>query len=414
MTNSSARRDYALVTGCYWAYTLTDGALRMLVLLFLAQQGFTPLELAAAFVGYEALGVVTNLAGGWIGARLGLKVTLFAGLGLQFAALAVLAFDPERLTIPVVLLTQAVSGVAKDLTKMSSKAWIKQVVPTDDAHGLLRWVSLLTGSKNALKGVGFFLGGALLSALGFGAACAVLAALIGAALAVAAVMLRTPTARVKGAKVESLFARDARLNLLAAARLFLFAARDAWFVLALPLYLAERLGWSSTRVGAFLAVWVIVYGAVQASAPAWVGARGASGRRTPDGQRLAVWTGALALPLGALGWAVLQGHGGAWVIGVGLYAFGAVFAANSAVHSFLVVHYAEREAVAQRVGFYYASNAVGRLLGTLASGALYGGFGGGAKGLAATLFGALVAVALSALLAAGLARAERLRRTMGA
>jgi predicted MFS family arabinose efflux permease len=361
-----------------------------------------------AFVGYEALGVATNLAGGWIGARLGLKVTLFAGLALQLAALLVLAIDPSSLTIPIVIGAQAASGVAKDLTKMSSKAWVKRIVPAGDAHGLLRWVSLLTGSKNALKGVGFFLGGALLAGVGFQGACRVLAGMIAVALLVAALFLRSSEAKVKGAGVEGLLSRDPRINLLAAARLFLFAARDAWFVVALPLYLADTLQWSSTRVGAFLAVWVIAYGAVQASAPAWVGARRAGERRSPpDGQRLALWTGALAVPLGLLAAALHFDSGGTLIVAIGLYVFGAVFAANSAVHSFLVVHYADSEAVAQRVGFYYASNAAGRLAGTLASGALYQAAGGGAPGLALALIGAVGSVLVSTALAASLARAER-------
>jgi hypothetical protein len=408
MTKPHALRDYALVTACYWAYTLTDGALRVLVLLFLTERGFTPLELATAFVGYEALGVVTNLAGGWMGARLGLRVTLFAGLVLQLMALLALGYDPGSLTIPLVLAAQAVSGVAKDLTKMSSKSWVKLVVPEGDARGLLKWVSLLTGSKNALKGVGFFLGGLLLSTVGFQSACLGMAALIALALVLAALLLGpTGGGRVKGAKVEGLFARDPRVNWLAAARLFLFAARDTWFVVALPLCLASVLGWDSWRVGAFLAAWVIAYGAVQASAPAWVGARSAGERVHPDGKRLALWTAALALPLTGLAAALRAGADPTIALVVGLYTFGFVFAANSAVHSYLIVHYAESDAVAQRVGFYYASNAAGRLLGTFASGALYQWGGAGVAGLVATLVAAVVCVLVSAAFAALLGRAER-------
>lgn len=408
MTKPHALRDYALVTACYWAYTLTDGALRVLVLLFLSERGFTPLELATAFVGYEALGVVTNLAGGWIGARLGLRVTLFAGLVLQLSALLALGYDPSALTIPLVLAAQAVSGVAKDLTKMSSKSWVKLIVPEGDARGLLKWVSLLTGSKNALKGVGFFLGGLLLSTVGFQSACLGMAALIALALVLAALLLGpTGGGRVKGAKVEGMFSRDTRVNWLAAARLFLFAARDTWFVVALPLCLVTVLGWDSWRVGAFLAAWVIAYGAVQASAPAWVGTRSAGERVPPDGKRLALWTAALALPLAGLAAALRAGADPTVALVVGLYAFGFLFAANSAVHSFLIVHYAESDAIAQRVGFYYASNAAGRLLGTFASGALYQWGGAGIEGLVATLVAAVACVLVSAALAVLLGRAER-------
>lgn len=397
-------RDYALVTACYWAYTLTDGAMRVLVLLFLSRMGFTPLQLATAFVGYEALGVVTNLAGGWIGARLGLRVTLFAGLALQVLALVALGLDPDALTVPLVLASQAVSGVAKDLTKMSSKAWVKRVVAEGDARGLLTWVSVLTGSKNALKGAGFFLGGALLGAVGFRGACLGMAAWVGATLLAAAVLLGPGEGRPKGAKVAGLFARERRINLLAAARLFLFAARDAWFAVALPLFLAEVLRWGPASTGGFLAAWVIVYGLVQASAPAWVGARERGARRPPDGARLAGWTGGLVVPLVGLALALGLGAPAAPALVVGLYAFGLVFAANSAVHSFLVVHYADSEAVAQRVGFYYASNAAGRLLGTLASGWVYGGLGGGEDGLVGTLAVAAACAAVSAGIAARLGR----------
>lgn len=164
-------RSYALVTAAYWGLTLTDGALRMLVLLYFHNLGYNPLQVAALFILYEFFGVITNLIGGWIGSRFGLKLTLFSGLGVQILALSMLALLPpgwpQWMAIAYVMGSQALSGIAKDLTKMSSKSAIKLVVPPNAEGALFKWVAILTGSKNALKGVGFFLGGALLATAGF-------------------------------------------------------------------------------------------------------------------------------------------------------------------------------------------------------------------------------------------------------
>ena len=62
---SSAIRNYALVTGAYWGFTLTDGALRMLVLLHFYALGYSAFEIALLFVLYEFAGIITNLVGGW-------------------------------------------------------------------------------------------------------------------------------------------------------------------------------------------------------------------------------------------------------------------------------------------------------------------------------------------------------------
>ncbi|MCA9322395.1 MAG: MFS transporter, partial [Planctomycetes bacterium] len=141
-------RQYAVVTGAYWSFTVTDGALRMLVLLHLHELGRSALEIASLFLFYEVFGVVTNFLGGYIGSRFGLKSTLVGGLSLQIAALAMMVVDPSRLTIPWVMISQSLSGVAKDLTKMSSKSLVKLVLPEDDDHRLMKWVAVLTGSKN--------------------------------------------------------------------------------------------------------------------------------------------------------------------------------------------------------------------------------------------------------------------------
>jgi MFS family permease len=398
-------RDYAVVTGAYWVFTVTDGALRMLVLLHLNRLGYRPLEIASLFLFYEFFGVVTNLVGGWLGARFGLKLTLVAGLTFQVSALLLLARDPLALGVPLVTVAQGLSGIAKDLTKMSSKSYIRLVVPEGDARGLMKWVAVLTGSKNTLKGVGFFAGGALLAWIGFRDACLAMAAALVGALVVSAFMLPRAMGRAKERPgFRALVSNDPRINWLSLARFFLFGARDVWFVLALPIFLADTLRWSFEEVGGFLAAWVIGYGIVQASAPVYF--RG--GRRDPDAAHLARWTLALLVPLAAIPAALAAGMSPAVTLVVGLGAFGVVFAANSAVHSYLVVHYADQDRVSLVVGFYYMANAAGRLLGTVLSGALFQWGGQGRDGLMWCIAGALALVVCSRVSCAPLRRAEAL------
>ncbi|MDF1699705.1 MAG: organoarsenical effux MFS transporter ArsJ, partial [Planctomycetota bacterium] len=360
-------RDYVIITLTYWMFTLTDGALRMLVLLFLHQLGHAPLEIAALFLFYEFFGVVTNFLGGWIGQRFGLKSTLFGGLSLQLIALGMLAAGADQLTVPYVMVAQAFSGIAKDLTKMSSKSYIKLVVPEHDHGGLMRWVALMTGSKNTIKGLGFFLGGVLLQFVGFRGGCLAMAAGIAAVLAMSWLALPKAAGR-SNAKVswKSLVPPPGPIRWLSASRLFLFGARDVWFVLALPIFLGSVLGWDFHEVGGFVALWIIGYGVVQAVAPAFGGSRaGGASRQPPDAKRLGLWTAALMVPLGAILLALALGAPPMLTLIVGLAAFGIVFAANSAIHSFLIVRYAEGDKVALRVGFYYMANAMGRLVGTV-------------------------------------------------
>ncbi|MBL4771161.1 MAG: organoarsenical effux MFS transporter ArsJ [Planctomycetes bacterium] len=404
----SALREYAVITGAYWVFTLTDGALRMLVLLYLHGLGRSPLEIASLFLFYEFFGVVTNLGGGWLASRTGLRVTLFAGLCLQVVACGMLGLLSGGLTLPVVMLAQALSGVAKDLTKMSSKSYIKAVIPEGDSSGLMRWVAWLTGSKNTLKGVGFFLGGVLLSSWGFRVACLSMAGTIAVVAVVAGALLPKGVGKAsKVRKLSDLWRGNRRLRWLSAARLFLFAARDVWFVLALPLYLATQLNWSHGRVGAFLAVWVVGYGFVQAASPWYVGARGA--RKGPGARRLGVWTLALLVPLIGLAWAWPSSGASLTLLIVGLALFGVVFATCSAMHSFLVIDYADGDRVAMQVGVYYTANAMGRLLGTVLSGALYQAAGDPLTGLKWSLWGAVGLVSLSGVLCVPLGRAERVK-----
>jgi MFS family permease len=400
-------RQYAVVTGVYWVFTLTDGALRMLVLLHLHEMGYAPLEIAGLFLLYELFGVVTNLVGGWIGARHGLRVTLLSGLALQVAAFTILAWQAAALTIPVVMVAQALSGTAKDLTKMSAKSYVRLVVPEGDQRGLMRWVALLTGSKNTLKGAGFFVGGALLAALGFRGSCVAMAVATGAGL-VASVLLLPPAAGRASGKVgvRDLIAHDARVNWLSASRLFLFGSRDIWFVLALPIFFSAVLGWSHAEVGGFLALWIIGYGVVQAAAPMYLrGGEGHDGRAT-DAWALGVWTAALVIPLGGILAALSLGASPGTTLAIGLAAFAFVFATDSAMHSYLIVSYADADRVALSVGFYYMANAAGRLVGTVLSGALFQAGGQGLDGLLVCLVGSLAFVSVSSALCVPLHRAE--------
>ncbi len=393
-------RDYAVVTLSYWVFTLTDGALRMLVLLHLSRHGYGPLEVASLFLFYEFFGVVTNLVGGYLGARFGLGTTLLLGLALQIIACTMLA--ASALTVPSVMIAQALSGIAKDLTKMSSKSYVKLVVPD---RGLMRWVAILTGSKNALMGAGFFLGGALLGAVGFEGGCGGMAGALALVLVAALLLLpRAPTSSMAKLPLTSVFSDDPRINWLSAARFFLFGSRDVWFVLALPVYLAVDLGWSTSGVGAFLALWVVGYGVVQALAPLHV--------RRPTARALGWWTLGLVVPLGAILVSLRLGAPPVPTLVLGLAAFGIVFATNSAVHSYLVVAYAGREKVALAVGFYYMANAGGRLVGTLLSGAVFEAAGLGREGLMACLAVSLGFVLLSRVACGPLGAAERRKQAL--
>lgn len=367
-------RNYAIVTASYWGFTLTDGALRMLVLLHFHTLGYTPLELAFLFVLYEFFGVVTNLLGGWIGSRIGLKITLYAGIALQIFALYMLSLlDPawERaLSVAYVVAAQGLSGIAKDLTKMSSKSAIKLVVPEDSHSALFKWVAVLTGSKNALKGAGFFLGGLLLAALGFEAALWAMAAGLAVILVAAFAFLPGDLGKAKAkVKFTQILSKSRAINLLSAARFFLFGARDVWFVVGVPIFLYEVLGWTFTQVGGFLAAWVIGYGVVQAAAPGVV-KRSADGRSSETRAAQLYAFLLTAVPVG-IALAIEAGIDPAVTIVAGLAAFGIVFAINSSVHSYLILAFTDADKVALNVGFYYMANAGGRLVGSLLSGLSY-------------------------------------------
>jgi MFS family permease len=369
---SSNLRNYILVTAAYWADTLTDGAIRMLVLLYFHRQGYSAIQVSMLFLFYEVFGIVTNLVGGWLAARLGLKTTLFAGLGTQICALSMLAANPAWLSVPYVMVAQALSGIAKDLTKMSSKSAIKFVVAEDAHSTLFKWVAILTGSKNALKGVGFFVGGLLLYLVDFRNSLFILAGLVLTALVTTASLMKGDLGTAnKKAKFSHMFSANRAVNILAAARVFLFASRDVWFVVGLPVFLYTVLEWNFWQVGGFLAVWIIGYGIVQASAPGILRRRYEGRGGAPDGVT-ATWLAFIlaAFPAGIAA-ALMADMDPTLVVVAGLIAFGIIFAMNSAVHSYLILAYTDSDKVAMNVGFYYMANACGRLAGTVLSGLLY-------------------------------------------
>ena len=389
-------KQYALITGSYWVFTLTDGALRMLVVLYFHELGYSPLDIAFLFLFYEFFGVITNLFGGWLAARMGLSATIISGLFLQTFALGMLLVDSSYLTIAYVMTAQALSGVAKDLNKLGAKSSVK-LVAGDNQTNLYRWVAWLTGSKNALKGVGFFAGGAGLATIGFTASIVTMALCVGVVGTVALLLLDTNLGKASfKPKFSELFSKSRQINLLSAARLFLFAARDVWFVVALPVFLQLELGWSSISVGTFLAAWVIGYGLVQAIAPKITNI---VNEGLPDGRAALLWGLPLVIIPVAMVIGLQQKSDPTTVLVFGLACFAVVFAMNSALHSFLITSYANSDGVSLDVGFYYTANAVGRLLGTVCSGWIYQ-----AHGLAACLSVSAFFIALALLISRGLLR----------
>jgi MFS family permease len=371
----TAIKQYLIITGNYWAFTLTDGALRMLVVLHFHQLGYGALAIAMLFLFYEIFGVITNLVGGWLGAHLGLNKTMNFGLALQIMALAMLCAPSEWLTVAYVMAAQALSGIAKDLNKMSAKSAIKHLVPEGKSGQgqLYKWVAILTGSKNALKGVGFFLGGLLLTLLGFVGALKTLIILLTIAWMISVVFLKGDMGKAKNKpKFKELFSKSRAINLLSAARLCLFAARDVWFVVALPIYLAQQFNWNFWWVSGFMALWVIGYGGVQSQAPRITGTSNSSVDTVKHAYLWVLLLSGVTALLALLMQFDVAVHA---TLITGLLIFGGVFAVNSSVHSYLIVSFAKSDGVSLDVGFYYMANAMGRLLGTVLSGWVFQVYG---------------------------------------
>jgi len=362
-------RQYLIITGNYWSFTLTDGALRMLVILHFHGLGYSPLEIAMLFLFYEIFGVITNLVGGWLGTRMGLNRTMNIGLALQILALGMLMLPNNILTVAWVMAAQALSGIAKDLNKMSAKSAIKLLVANDNQGMLYQMVAILTGSKNALKGVGFFLGGVLLTLFEFNGAVTIMAISLTGVWLFSLFALKKDLGKTKSKpKFTAIFSKSYEINHLSAARLFLFGARDVWFVVALPLYLASHLNWDTWQVSGFLAAWIIGYGLVQSIAPVITGIK--SGK-IPDGKSAYRWAAALAFIPASIAFGLFYNVYPTITLLIGLLIFGVLFAINSALHSYLILSYANEDGVSLDVGFYYMANAGGRLLGTVLSGGLY-------------------------------------------
>lgn len=387
-------KQYLVVTGNYWAFTLTDGALRMLVVLHFHALGYSPLSIAMLFLFYEIFGVVTNLVGGFLGARLGLNKTMNIGLAIQIIALLMLAVPAEWLTVVYVMIAQALSGIAKDLNKMSAKSSIKALVAAGQEGTLFKWVAVLTGSKNALKGVGFFLGGLLLTLLSFKGVMLLMAGALGLVWCYSLYSLKSDLGKAKNKpKFTDIFSKSRSINILSAARLFLFGARDVWFVVALPVFLSQVFEWDHWTVGGFLAFWVIGYGFVQSMTPKLINFKASVSPATETvkwASLLALVTLGIALSL-HFNWEVKT------AVIAGLMVFGVLFAINSSLHSYLIVSMADADGVSLDVGFYYMANAMGRLIGTVLSGWVFQLYG-----LAACLAISFIFISLAALISAKL------------
>ncbi len=365
-------RDYTVITGNYWAFTLTDGALRMLVVLHFHSLGFTPIEIASLFLFYEFFGIVTNAVGGWLGARIGLNRTMQIGLLMQIGALSMLLVPEQMLTVVWVMMAQALSGIAKDLNKMSAKSSMKSIA-SDQHDGLYRIVAFLTGSKNALKGAGFFIGALLLSLFEFQGAVTVMVVMLTVVWVLSLLLLRQELGVMKNKpKFNQIFSKSSAVNWLSLARFFLFGARDIWFVIGLPVFLHRTLEWDFWQVGGYLASWIIIYGFIQAIAPLLTGKN-----KTPEAVRtqLLMFGSLLALIPAGIAVALTYDFSVVYVVTIGLLLFALLFAMNSALHSYLIVHFARSDGASLDIGFYYMANAGGRLAGTVASGALFQVFG---------------------------------------
>lgn len=373
---TTALRNYLIVTAGYWAFTVTDGAIRMLVVLYFHLLGYSPFEVAMLFLFYEFFGIVTNLVGGWLGSRIGLNMTMHMGMALQVFALALLMVPEAWLSVSYVMFAQALSGIAKDLNKMSAKASVKTLLPENknSNSSLFKWVAVLTGSKNTLKGAGFFLGALLMQWFEFRGALAILSGSLFLILIISIFLLPTKLGQSKNkAKFTQIFSNSANINYLSAARFFLFGSRDIWFVVALPVYLYSVFEWDFMQVGGFLALWIMGYGVIQASAPKLLAYK--NNKQSPTEFTARRWALILFFIPAAIALGLSSGYQPELVLIIGLIIFAFAFAINSAVHSYLIVALSDHDKVSMKVGFYYMANAGGRLTGTVLSGWVYQSYG---------------------------------------
>ncbi|CAM9245362.1 unnamed protein product [Scytosiphon promiscuus] len=390
----AAMRNLYTAAMSYNGYTVTDGALRLIVLLHAADLGFNAIEIAFMFSAYEVAGVFTNLFGGVAGSKYGLRCTLLTSLTLQIACLAALTqTEPilgdlkeatpgsTRYLEATIYITawQALAGVAKDLMKLTGKATPKLVTKEGAEGRLFQLVAWLTGMKNALKGFGSFLGALLVAQIGYVDSLWILVGICGIFVPVGIFGMDRGLGVSPGKNIDwkSLFSKGRNVNVLSAARFFLFGSRDVWFEIGLPLFLRVELGWKRELVGLILAGYIVIYGNLQAaSTKLYKNADGTS--RQPTGAAAYKWAAYCSLAPLITGIATYFTHkvaesdlATALVLITGVVAFAAMFAVNSSVHSYLIVSYSNKDKVAMDLGFYYMANAMGRLVGVLVGGFLY-------------------------------------------
>lgn len=364
------RFQFFAITIPYLIFSVTDGATRMLVILHFHSLGFSPAQIAALFLFYEIAGIFTNFLGGWIGSHLGLNITFLSGLSLQLVAMFMMTVSDSQLSVLYVMSAQGLAGISKDLVKISSKSSLKVIAPKGDDTTLFKWVSLLTGSKNSFKGIGYLLGGIMMSQLGIQHAMIAMMFVLSIATVVTFYYIPRDIGKTKTkVKFKSLFSKSPEINVLSGARFFLFGSRDIWFVVGLPVFLTEVLSWKYEFVGIFLGSWIIGYGIAQTLVPKFFDGKTLS---TSMGTKsVSLWAaGLMSFPLGivlAFTAGVPQGYA---LVG-GLLAYGIFFAVNSIIHSYLVLFYSDKEKAASDVGFYYMANSAGRLVGSLLSGWVY-------------------------------------------
>ncbi|KAG1676174.1 hypothetical protein FOA52_005015 [Chlamydomonas sp. UWO 241] len=407
-----ALKPFCIISLSYLLFTTTDGAIRMIVLLHAYNNGFTAMEVAIMFTLYELAGVITNLVAGVAGAKWGIKYTLMTGLTIQIAGIAMLFAWQKSWGLPgqkykaiiFVTCSQMLCGIAKDLTKLGGKTVTKLITPDEKQTRLFKLVSFITGMKNSMKGLGYFIGSAAV-AFNYYFALGLLIFLILLAYPWACFGLSNQLGRTRkeNLTLAVIFRQSYNVNVLSISRFFLFGSRDLWFEVPLPFFLRDKavgLGWSSTLTGLVLALFIIIYGQFQAWSPQLILS---PLRQMPANKYTALLWCALLVGVPLYLGGTIQGsdiffdhdiNGMIGVLMAGLALFCFIFAVNSSVHSYLIVRYAEGDKVAMNVGFYYMANAMGRLVGTLVSGALYSYVGGGIIGGFAACFFTSFAFAL--------------------
>jgi MFS family permease len=404
-----AIKPFVVISASYLLFTVTDGGIRTIVLFNAFQRKFSAFEVSIMFVLYELAGTFTNFLAGIAGARWGLKATMLAGLFLQLGGIGMLFGWSEKFTkeqaIIFVTIAQMLSGISKDLVKLGGKAVTKLVTPDSKQGVLYKRVSMITGLKNSLKGVGYFLGGALVQWSYFGA-LGVMMGIVLLAIPWPALGLESGLGRTRRENItwRSVFKKNHNIQALSAARFFLFASRDAWFDVPLPFYLRskEGFGWERAAAAALLGAWIILYGQVQSWTPQLVAK---PLKQFPANKyHAALWAGINAVIPLVLGCFlqfsdIFRAHDVRAmmpILLVGVFVFAIIFAINSSIHSYLAVKYSEGDKIAVDIGFYYMSNSAGRLFGTLVGGALFEFVGNYTNGFAACFWFSLCLTVVAA------------------